>query len=156
MNELGELRPSQLIFTFGVGSLVDLPNMSALVMGLDDWDTRYCKEIEEDRLVAAVQKRLGRANEQALPAADQARRHGYETRQRQRSACRSRRFRAGCAVRCATRLATVESGVFKLVQDHVSAGQDRVCPPGLPEEHRAANRHRRSRCASCSPAAKAT
>lgn len=59
MNELGELRPSQLIFTFGIGSLVDLPNMSALVMGLDDWDTRYCKEIEEDRLVAAVQKRLG-------------------------------------------------------------------------------------------------
>ncbi len=34
MNELGELRPSQLIFTFGVGSLVDLPNMSAMVMGL--------------------------------------------------------------------------------------------------------------------------
>ena len=59
MNELGELRPSQLIFTFGVGSLVDLPNMSALVMGLDDWDTRYCAEIQEDRLVAAVQKRFG-------------------------------------------------------------------------------------------------
>lgn len=59
MNELGELRPSQLIFTFGVGSLVDLPNMSAMVMGLDDWDTRYCKEIEEDRLLAAIQKRLG-------------------------------------------------------------------------------------------------
>jgi hypothetical protein len=59
MNELGELRPSQLIFTFGVGSLVDLPNMSAMVMGLDDWDTRYCKEIVEDRLVAAIQKRLG-------------------------------------------------------------------------------------------------
>ena len=33
MNELGELRPSQLIFTFGVGSLVDLPNMSALDHG---------------------------------------------------------------------------------------------------------------------------
>ena len=49
MNELGELRPSQLIFTFGIGSLIDLPNMSALVMGLDDWDTRYCKEIEEER-----------------------------------------------------------------------------------------------------------
>ncbi len=59
MNELGELRPSQLIFTFGVGSLVDLPNMSAMIMGLDDWDTRYCTEIEEDRLVAAIQRRLG-------------------------------------------------------------------------------------------------
>ena len=30
MNELGEIRPSQLIFTFGVGSLIDLPNISAL------------------------------------------------------------------------------------------------------------------------------
>ena len=58
MNELGELRPSQLIFTFGVGSLIDLPNMSALVMGLDDWDTRYCTEAQEDRLVAAIQRRL--------------------------------------------------------------------------------------------------
>ena len=76
MNELGELRPSQLIFTFGIGSLVDLPNMSALVMGLDDWDTRYCKEIEEDRLVAAIQKRTGAADEQALPATDQAGKHG--------------------------------------------------------------------------------
>ena len=61
MNELGELRPSQLIFTFGVGSLVDLPNMSAMVMGLDDWDIRYCKELEEDRLVAAVQIRGARS-----------------------------------------------------------------------------------------------
>src|ERR1035441_1150687 len=59
MNELGEIRPSQLIFTFGVGALIDLPNISALVMGLDDWDTRYCREIQEDRLVAAIQKRLG-------------------------------------------------------------------------------------------------
>jgi len=59
MNELGALRPSQLIFTFGVGSLVDLPAMSVIVMGLDDWDIRYCKELEEDRLVAAIQKRLG-------------------------------------------------------------------------------------------------
>jgi hypothetical protein len=38
MNEIGQIRPTQLIFTFGVASLVDLPNMSALVMGLDDWN----------------------------------------------------------------------------------------------------------------------
>jgi hypothetical protein len=35
MSVLGDIRPSQLIYTFGVGSLVDLPNMSALIMGLD-------------------------------------------------------------------------------------------------------------------------
>lgn len=59
MNELGDLRPSQLIYTFGVGSLLDLPNMSALIMGLDDWDTRYCEEIAEDRLLGAIRRRLG-------------------------------------------------------------------------------------------------
>ena len=59
MNELGQIRPTQLIFTFGVASLVDLPNMSALVMGLDDWNTQYCREIEEDRLLATIQKQLG-------------------------------------------------------------------------------------------------
>jgi hypothetical protein len=59
MNEIGEIRPTQLIYTFGVGALVDLPNMSALVMGLDDWNTQFCREIEEDRLIAAIQKRLG-------------------------------------------------------------------------------------------------
>src|SRR5207245_8288391 len=39
--------------------LLDLPNMSALVIGLDDWDTRYRREITEDRLVAALQRRVG-------------------------------------------------------------------------------------------------
>ena len=59
MNELGDLRPSQLIYTFGVGALLDLPNMSALIMGLDDWDTRYTSEITEERLLGTLQKRLG-------------------------------------------------------------------------------------------------
>src|SRR5437764_5988625 len=59
MNELGDLRPSQLIYTFGVGALLDLPNTSALILGLDDWDTRYCTEINEERLLGAVQKRCG-------------------------------------------------------------------------------------------------
>jgi hypothetical protein len=59
MNELGELRPSQLIYTFGVGALLDLPNISALILGLDDWNTLHCTEITEDRLLAALQRRLG-------------------------------------------------------------------------------------------------
>ena len=36
---VGEVRPSQVIHTFGVGSIVDLPNFSAIVMGLDQWET---------------------------------------------------------------------------------------------------------------------
>ena len=35
--EVGELRPSQVLTTFGVGSVVDLPNLSVMVMGLEDW-----------------------------------------------------------------------------------------------------------------------
>lgn len=116
MNELGELRPSQLIFTFGVGSLVDLPNMSVMVMGLDDWDPRYCKEIEEDRLISAVQKRLGpQVNRLYLPPIQP---EGME------------RDPAAPAIgvpvvpfprwmRCSLcdTLATVDSGVFQLIQD---------------------------------------
>jgi hypothetical protein len=53
---IGELRPSQLLFTYGVGSIVDLPELSVLVMGLDDWPTRadVTREIVEERLLAAV------------------------------------------------------------------------------------------------------
>jgi hypothetical protein len=116
MNELGELRPSQLIFTFGVGSLIDLPNMSALVMGLDDWDTRYCTEVQEDRLVAAIQKRLGpQVSRLYLPPIK------LDGNERDPAAPA-----VGVPVvpfprwmRCSLcdTLATVESGVFKLVQD---------------------------------------
>ena len=116
MNELGELRPSQLIFTFGVGSLVDLPNMSALIMGLDDWDTRYCKEVEEDRLVAAVQKRLGaQMNKLYLPPIklDSMDRNPAAPAIGVPVAPFPRWMR--CSL-CDT-LATVESGVFKLIQD---------------------------------------
>ena len=116
MNELGELRPSQLIFTFGVGALVDLPNISALIMGLGDWDTRYCTDVAEDRLIAAIQKRLGaQMGRLYLPPIHQ---DGHE------------RDPAAPAVgvpvvtfprwmrctRCDT-LSTVESGVFQLIQD---------------------------------------
>ena len=40
--------------------------MFALVMGLDDWNTQYCREIEEDRLLATIQKRLGSQVRQLL------------------------------------------------------------------------------------------
>lgn len=57
--KVGELRPSQIVFTFGVGSLIDLPNMSVVVMGLNDWDSARTVELSEERLLAAVRKYLG-------------------------------------------------------------------------------------------------
>ncbi len=59
-SEVGEVRPSQMLTTFGVGSLVDLPNLSVIVMGLDDWPNAHSNEIAEERLLRSAQSILGR------------------------------------------------------------------------------------------------
>ncbi len=57
---VGEIRPSQAIHTYGVGSLVDLPNFSAVVMGLSDWqDPTPQTEVVEERLLGIVRRQLG-------------------------------------------------------------------------------------------------
>lgn len=56
---VGEVRPSQLLHTFGVGAIIDLPHLSVMVMGLDDWAPAYAPEIGEERLLQAVQNQLG-------------------------------------------------------------------------------------------------
>ncbi len=58
-SEVGEVRPSQALTTFGIGSLVDLPNMSVLVMGLDDWPASHATEISEERLLRSARSILG-------------------------------------------------------------------------------------------------
>jgi uncharacterized protein DUF1998 len=60
--KVGTVRPSHLMFTGGVGALVDLPNFPVLVRGLDDWRYDTMPEWEpliEPRLLAAVGKLLG-------------------------------------------------------------------------------------------------
>ncbi len=55
---VGAVRPSHLMFTSGVGSLVDLPNFSVLVRGLDDWRHDHAhgwQPLAEPRLLAAIQ-----------------------------------------------------------------------------------------------------
>src|SRR5205809_5674094 len=56
---VGELRPSQVLFTYGVGSIVDLPFISTMVMGLDDWENPYPVQVGEERLLQAVRTILG-------------------------------------------------------------------------------------------------
>jgi len=58
-SEVGEVRPSQALTTYGIGSLVDLPNLSVLVMGLDDWQAAHATEIAEERLLRSAQSILG-------------------------------------------------------------------------------------------------
>ena len=48
---VGSVRPSQLLWTYGPGAMIDLPNFSVVTMGLDSWDTTICREIKEHRLL---------------------------------------------------------------------------------------------------------
>ena len=56
---IGEVRPSQLLWTYGPGALVDLPSLSVITLGIDRWEQSRCQPIEEARLLAAVRKELG-------------------------------------------------------------------------------------------------
>lgn len=58
-HSVGEVRPSQLLWTYGPGALIDLPNLSVITMGLDRWDIDRCVPVEEARLLGAVRKILG-------------------------------------------------------------------------------------------------
>lgn len=51
---IGGIRPSQLMYTFGVGAMVDLPNFAVIVAGLDDWKMDFAGDVAEDRLLAAI------------------------------------------------------------------------------------------------------
>jgi hypothetical protein len=49
--KIGEIRPSQFISTFGPGSVLDLPDYSVIIAGLDEWETQHCMPIQEPRLI---------------------------------------------------------------------------------------------------------
>jgi hypothetical protein len=70
-HRVGDVRPTQLLHTYGVGSMVDLPNIAAMVMGLDDWKLQYATAVGEERLLAAVRRQLGNQVERLmLPPVD--------------------------------------------------------------------------------------
>lgn len=56
---VGDVRPSQLLWTYGPGALIDLPNVSVVTLGTDRWEVSRCRPIEEARLLAAVRRQLG-------------------------------------------------------------------------------------------------
>jgi len=65
--KVGDLRPSQIMFSFGIGSVVDLPNLSVMVMGLDEWDISQSNPLAEERLLAAVREELGKQVQRLVP-----------------------------------------------------------------------------------------
>ncbi len=70
---VGELRPSQIMFTYGIGAIADLPSLAAIVMGLEEWPPHGRHEIREERLLRAVQADLGNQVERliSLPIANE-------------------------------------------------------------------------------------
>lgn len=52
--KVGTVRPSQVITTFGPGAIVDLPDFSVIIGGIDKWEKnimlRYSQDIDEPRL----------------------------------------------------------------------------------------------------------
>lgn len=65
-HRVGDVRPTQLLHTYGVGAMVDLPNIAAMVMGLDDWRLEHAIPVGEERLLAAVRRQLGNQVERLL------------------------------------------------------------------------------------------
>ena len=68
---VGAVRPSHLMFTGGVGALIDLPNFSVLVRGLDDWNYDRARLGAARRAPAAGRRRQAAGHapvEQLRPA----------------------------------------------------------------------------------------
>ena len=59
LSRVGEVRPSQLLWSQGVGAIVDLPNIAVIVAGLEDWNLEHAPPIPEARLLAGVRRMLG-------------------------------------------------------------------------------------------------
>ena len=51
---VGGVRPSQMIHTYGPGAVMDLPQMSVVVAGIDNWDPDHTDRLIEPRLLAAA------------------------------------------------------------------------------------------------------
>jgi hypothetical protein len=58
---LGEARQSQVLQLYGPGAMVDLPDYSLLIGGLDFWNDRGCDLIHEPRLLTLVRQATGAA-----------------------------------------------------------------------------------------------
>lgn len=61
----GSVRPSQLLWTYGPGATVDLPNASVMTMGIAQWQKEKCVSIELSRLIDSI-NRYGNFHIQSL------------------------------------------------------------------------------------------
>src|SRR5262249_12532619 len=73
MTESNFIRQSQVVTTFGPGAMVDLPNYSVIIGGLNQWTKVGRQQVHEPRLVAKLAAALGIQQLQlfAPPAVDE-------------------------------------------------------------------------------------
>ncbi|MCL1597668.1 MAG: hypothetical protein M3094_00680, partial [Actinomycetia bacterium] len=118
---VGSARPSQLIYTFGAGSIVDLPNFSVIVAGIDDWEQfdRHQMVISEPRLLEAVQANLSRSVKEmrTAPWMEETRSPFDEWAFVGVPVIPFPRWLRCTDLRC-NRIAPIDSGMFKLESDH--------------------------------------
>ena len=124
-DHVGELRPSQLMHTYGVGATVELPELTTLVLGLDDWPRALGEPVSEPRLLAAVQAAVGAQVVQLLtppvvPDGDSA---GVPVAP----------FPRWLRCPACSRLAPIESGVFKLKPEPWRPERTRYVHDGCPK-----------------------
>jgi hypothetical protein len=124
-DHVGELRPSQLMHTYGVGATVELPELTALVLGLDAWPRALGEAVSEPRLLAAVQASMGSQVEQLLtpPVVPEGDSSGVPVAPFPRW------------LRCplCDRLAPIESGVFTLKEEPWRPERTRYVHDGCPK-----------------------
>ena len=114
-----------MLFTFGVGAIVDLPHLSVMVMGLDDWPADPQHRARDRRRApaargAAAARPPGRAAAAPRRSAASDGPPGPVRREPPASACRWRRSRAGWSARDCQLLAPLSSGLFELKADPFS------------------------------------
>ena len=56
---IGAVRPSQMIHTYGPGAVMDLPQLSVVLSGVDRWDINHTERVIEPRLIGAVHELPG-------------------------------------------------------------------------------------------------
>src|SRR6185312_6943274 len=81
--KVGSSRPSSLLYTYGPGAIMDLPQFTIMPTGLDDWDRIWRrrdgdpKEIHAPRLRQAVRTHMRAPNVQLRPFPWQTKRNTF-------------------------------------------------------------------------------
>jgi len=118
--KVGTVRPSHLMFTGGVGALIDLSNFPVLVGGLDDWRFDTMPDpvpLAEPRLLAAVGKLLSASVKQLRPPPWMPETPGDLTGQASRIGVPTIPFPQWLRCTACNRLAPLDSGTWGFVND---------------------------------------